>query len=128
MHYVGRHEANKHARERAEQEKKQDSEKKTLYEKHRAEELARINAEIDRVKNANTGVTSEQWRIGLSERYAELQNVINTNIPEIWPGLEFELSSLRILNIHDCDLPFIGLILARPIHPNINSQTFSSSI
>jgi hypothetical protein len=53
-------------RERTEQEKKEDSEKKSLYEKQRAEELARINAEIDRVKNANTGVTSEQWRIGLS--------------------------------------------------------------
>jgi hypothetical protein len=101
-------------RERTEQEKKEDTENKTIYEKQRAEELARINAEIDRVKNANVGITSEQWRIGLSERFTELQNVVNTNIPEIWPALEFELSSLRILNIHDCDLPFIGLILARP--------------
>jgi hypothetical protein len=101
-------------RERTEEEKNEDADKKTLYEKQRAAELARINAEIDRVKNANVGITWEQWRIGLSERYIELQNVVNTNIPEVWPGLEFELSSLRILNIHGCDLPFIGLILARP--------------
>lgn len=29
-------------------------------------------------------------------------------------GLEFELSVLRILNIHGCTLPFIGIMLCRP--------------
>ena len=80
----------------------------------RTAEIAAIKTEIDRVKNANVGITSEAWRIGLVERYNELWNVVNANIPEIWPGLEFELSSLRILNIHECNLPFIGIILGRP--------------
>jgi hypothetical protein len=35
-------------------------------------------------------------------------------MPEIWPGLEFVLSILRILNIEGCTLPFIGIILGRP--------------
>jgi hypothetical protein len=35
-------------------------------------------------------------------------------MPEIWPGLEFELSILRILSIEGCTLPFIGIILGRP--------------
>jgi DNA-binding transcriptional ArsR family regulator len=35
-------------------------------------------------------------------------------MPEIWPGLEFELSILRILDIEGCTLPFIGIILGRP--------------
>ena len=52
--------------------------------------------------------------VGLVERHDELRKVVNANIPEIWPGLEFELSSLRILNIHECNLPFIGIILGRP--------------
>jgi hypothetical protein len=43
-----------------------------------------------------------------------LHRVVIENIPEIWQGLEFALSSLRILNIHECTLPFIGIILARP--------------
>src|SRR5437870_4747842 len=69
-------------KERVEDEKKEDSEKKSLYEIQREAEVAGINAEIRRVKAANVGITLEQWRIGLAERYTELQNVVNTNIPE----------------------------------------------
>jgi predicted transcriptional regulator len=87
---------------------------RSTYEKARMAEIAAIKAEIERVKNANVGITSEKWQIGLVERCNELHNVVNANIPEIWPGLEFGLSSLRILNIHECTLPFIGIILARP--------------
>jgi hypothetical protein len=87
---------------------------KSAYEKARTAEIEAIKTEIDRVKNDNVGITSEQWRIGLVERYNELRNVVNANIPEIWPGLEFGLSSLRILNIHECTLPLIGIILGRP--------------
>ena len=35
-------------------------------------------------------------------------------MPEIWPGLEFGLSSLRIQNIEDCTLPLIAILLGRP--------------
>ncbi|MFZ0510583.1 MAG: hypothetical protein WAM14_03165 [Candidatus Nitrosopolaris sp.] len=91
-----------------------DRDKKSADEKARSAEITAIKTEIDRVKNTNASITSEEWRIGLVERYNELQNVVNANIPEIWPGLEFELSSLRILNIHECTLPFIGIILGRP--------------
>ena len=56
----------------------------------------------------------EEWRIALAAKYGELQQVIKDNIPEMWTGLEFELSMLRILNIHGNTLPFIGLFLARP--------------
>jgi hypothetical protein len=35
-------------------------------------------------------------------------------MPEIWPGLEFELSISRILKIEDCTLPFIGIVLGKP--------------
>src|SRR5947208_4294387 len=51
-------------RERVEAEKKEDADKKTRYEKARAAEISAINAEIDRVKNANAGISSEQWAIG----------------------------------------------------------------
>lgn len=99
---------------RAEEVKKVEADKRSLYEKQRAEEVARINAEIGRVKNANIGITPQQWQAGLSERFSELHNVVNNTIPEIGQALEFVLSSMRILNIHGCDLPFIGLLLARP--------------
>ncbi len=93
------------------QEKEQ---KKSAYEKTRSAEIEAIKTEINRVKNANTEILEEKWKIRLVERYNELCNAVNMNIPEIWPGLEFELSSLRILNIYECDLPFIGIILGRP--------------
>lgn len=97
---------------REDQTKEKD--KKSAYEKARTAEIAAIKTAIDQVKSANVGITPEQWRIGLVDRYNELRNVVNANIPEIWPGLEFELSSLRILNIYECNLPFIGIILGRP--------------
>ena len=101
-------------RERVENEKREEVDKRTRYEKARAAEIAAIDAEVGRIKTANMGISSEQWATGLSERFTELRNTVNANIPEIWPGLEFELSSLRILNIQDCTLPFIGILLGRP--------------
>jgi hypothetical protein len=35
-------------------------------------------------------------------------------LSEIWDGLDFVLPVLRILNLHDCTQPFIGLLLGRP--------------
>ena len=66
-----------------------------------------------RRKNTNF-VSPEEWRKKLEEQYKELKKTVIDNIPEIWPGLEFGLSTLRILNILGCNLPFIGLILGRP--------------
>jgi hypothetical protein len=91
-----------------------ERDKRSAFEKARTAQIAAIKTEIDHVKNENVRITSEAWRIGLVARYNELQNVVHANIPEILPGLEFELSSLRILNIHGCTLPFIGIILGRP--------------
>ena len=68
-----------------------------------------------RKRRKNTKFSSaEEWQKKLEEQYKELKKVVIDNIPEIWPGLEFELSTLRILNILGCNLPFIGLILGRP--------------
>jgi hypothetical protein len=50
----------------------------------------------------------------LIEKYQTLQQTVEWIIPELWPGLEFELSVLRILNIESCTLPFIGILLGRP--------------
>lgn len=48
-----------------------ESKDKSTYEKARIVEIAAIKTEIERVKNANVGITSEEWRIGLVERYNE---------------------------------------------------------
>lgn len=73
-----------------------------------------IIEKINRVKAANAGISSEEWQTGLLERYEKLHKAVDDNIPEVWPGLEFELSILRILNLEGCTLPFIGIILGRP--------------
>jgi hypothetical protein len=74
----------------------------------------KIIEQIKDLKAANAGISSEDWRIGLVRRFETLRKVVDKNIPELWPGLEFELSAMRILNIYGCTLPFIGIILGRP--------------
>lgn len=74
----------------------------------------RVIDEIKQLKASNAGISSDDWRTGLVSRFGTLQTVVKYNIPELWPGLEFELSGMRILNIHGCTLPLIGIILGRP--------------
>ncbi len=47
----------------------------------------------------------------LLEKYECLKKVTLTNIPKLWPALEFALSVKSILNIKDCNLPFAGILL-----------------
>jgi len=47
----------------------------------------------------------------LLEKYEHLQQVTLTNIPKLWPALEFALSVRSILNIKGCNLPFAGILL-----------------
>ncbi|MGC2682904.1 MAG: hypothetical protein WA323_13650 [Candidatus Nitrosopolaris sp.] len=70
--------------------------------------------QIRQIKTANSGITRDEWIRVLNDKYENLRKVVGRNIPELWPGLEFELSVLRILNIYGCMLPFIGIILGRP--------------
>jgi len=47
----------------------------------------------------------------LLEKYEYLKRVTLTNIPKLWPALEFALSVKFLLNIKDCNLPFAGILL-----------------
>ena len=73
----------------------------------------RILDEINELKAAHAGISSDEWRIGLVNRFEKLHRVVCDNIPDLWIGLEFELSCLRVLNIHGCTLPIIAIILGR---------------
>ena len=55
-----------------------------------------------------------KWQKTLIIKYNNLKNVVDKKLPNIWLGLEFGLSNLRILNIDDCTLPMIGILLGRP--------------
>lgn len=70
--------------------------------------------EIEQLRQHHQNISSEQWGSTLREKYQNLYDVIQNEMPEIWPSFEFELSVSRILNIAGCDLPFIGIILGRP--------------
>ncbi|MFZ0328862.1 MAG: hypothetical protein WBP64_21150 [Nitrososphaeraceae archaeon] len=73
----------------------------------------RILDEINQLKATHAGITGDEWKMGLVDRYEKLRQVVQDNIPDLWVGLEFELSCLRILNIHGCTLPIIAIILGR---------------
>jgi hypothetical protein len=70
--------------------------------------------EINQLREQNANLTLEEWQSKLREKYSVLHNVVQNTMPEIWPGLEFELSIMRVLSIEGCTLPFIGIILGRP--------------
>jgi hypothetical protein len=69
---------------------------------------------INQLREQNPNLTLELWQAELQKKYQNLQDVVYSNMPEIWTGLEFELSILRILDLDDCNLPFVGIILGRP--------------
>jgi hypothetical protein len=73
----------------------------------------RILDEINELKAAHAGISSDEWRTGLINRFEKLQQTVQSNIPDLWAGLEFELSCTRVLNIHGCTLPIIAIILGR---------------
>lgn len=57
-------------------------------------------------------LAAKDWSVSkLLEKYENLRRVTLKNIPNLWPGLEFALSVKSILNIKDCTLPFIGILL-----------------
>lgn len=78
------------------------------------EEKNNIIDEIKQTRELFPELSFEEWRSKLQEKYGKLRGVIQRHMPDIWSGLEFELSILRILDIEGCTLPFIGIILGRP--------------
>lgn len=74
-----------------------------------------ILEEIRNRRKNSKFMSVEEWQTELQKQYVDLEKIVLANVPEMWPGLEFGLSTLRILNILGCNLPFIGLILGRPI-------------
>ena len=73
----------------------------------------RILDEINQLKATHEGISGDEWRTGLTDRLETLRKAVQDNIPDLWVGLEFELSCQRVLNIHGCTLPIIAIILGR---------------
>ncbi|CAN5281725.1 hypothetical protein BH18THE2_BH18THE2_26560 [soil metagenome] len=81
------------------------------------EEKRRVQSTMDEIKELreeNSDISFNEWQKILVAKYRNLKNTVELKLPKIWPGLEFGLSSLRILNIDDCTLPLIGVLLGRP--------------
>jgi hypothetical protein len=56
----------------------------------------------------------EEWQTKLVEKYQNLYNVVQKNLPNLWHSLEFDLSIKNILHIKDYTLPFAGIVLGKP--------------
>ncbi len=87
-----------------------------VQEQQEKDEKQKILDDIERIcqEQRNDNLTFQQWQLILQQKYQNLYDVVQEKMPEIWTGLEFELSILRILDIQGCTLPFIGIILGRP--------------
>lgn len=55
--------------------------------------------------------TFEEWQNGLLEKRQNLENVIKDNIPHLWQSIQLITSVKCILNIADCTLPLIMILL-----------------
>ena len=72
---------------------------------------------ISAIKNAresNPNLTYEQWRQKLTDRFQNLQDIVNRYHPDMWESLKFTTIVKTILNIEDISTPFIGIILGPP--------------
>lgn len=74
----------------------------------------KVVEEVNKLKSDNKNITFDKWKANLIQKYQNLQQAVQKDMPEICVGLEFELSVLRVLNIRDCTLPFIGILLGPP--------------
>ena len=79
-----------------------------------AGDLERIREEIENYRQSIGQISMEQWQAGVFQRYHNLINAVKSNLPSLWPGLEFVLSAKPILNIKGCTLPFAGILLGPP--------------
>jgi hypothetical protein len=70
--------------------------------------------EIRELRDEYPGLAYDKWQSILVKKYLNLKDTVEIKMPEIWPGLEFGLLLLRILNIDDYTLPLIGILLGRP--------------
>ena len=70
--------------------------------------------EIKELRDEHPNLSYDRWQSTLVKKYRNLKDTVEIKMPEIWPGLEFGISLLRILNIDDCTLPFFGILLGRP--------------
>jgi hypothetical protein len=52
----------------------------------------KIRDQIKQMKAENAAITCDKWISELRHKYQNLREVVNRNFPELWPGLEFELS------------------------------------
>ena len=80
-------------------------------------EERRVNSVLDEIRELreqNADITFERWQENLISKYNKLKDTVDKKLPKIWEALEFGLSSLRVLNIDDCTLPLIGILLGRP--------------
>lgn len=69
---------------------------------------------IKHEKSIHKDILFEDWRKSATEKLQRIRATAEKNFPHSWPGIEFTLSVLKILNISQCTLPFAGIMLARP--------------
>jgi hypothetical protein len=95
------------------EEKAEDSNNSTTADNAQNSEANIINEEIMQLRQANSGITYEEWKEELDRRRHKLRNIAELNFPHSWTGIEFTVSVSKILNISECTLPFAGIILSR---------------
>jgi hypothetical protein len=76
-----------------------------------------VNTIYDEIRNDKAAIgyiSQEEWKTKLIEKYDNLKKVIEENLPQLWLQIEFELSIKCIMNIKDCTLPQIVIVLGAP--------------
>jgi hypothetical protein len=77
-------------------------------------DIQKIREEIENYRKSIGPISMKEWQTGVSEKYQHLKETVKSNLPSLWPGLEFVLATKSILNIKGCTLPFAGILLGPP--------------
>jgi hypothetical protein len=96
------------------QEAQQPQDDEERQEKEDQQHKLTLTKEIEALKLLHPDLTLDEWLSTLQQKHKVLQDTVKKYMPDIWIGIDYVLSILRILNLHDCTQPFIGLLLGRP--------------
>lgn len=77
-----------------------------------SQEQKQQESEIEIINdNDNEPISYEEWTIKLLEKRKHLEDTIKKNIPQLWLSIQLIASVKCILNMKDCTLPLIMILL-----------------
>ena len=90
-------------------------------------DVQKITQEIAKDKVAIGQISVEQWQSGVLERYQILQKVVQENLPNLWPALEFSLFTISKRQLQDSSNLIFWIVESMHTHIMLDNDFHSIS-